>query len=288
MAGSFSLLLRLQVVMLRFAVISLLFATVPAAAIPADELDNSRTMTTAEMAEAVDFIVGNAVFSLLHAAGHMAADRMGLPEGGERGADDFAALTLLEPRSAAGDQTLVNAIDTWYLSARLTASADGTLVPIDAHALDLDRANGVTCRMVGADPEGFADIAEAVALAPAARQRCAADYRSARAVFDAAMAPMRAGDGAKSPVARSRVKVVYDTAPETLSLEATVLADNRVLEEAGERLAEQYRLPEGLTIRAQTCGLPTTRWDAAKTELVLCYELSALHSALIIGDIQAR
>ncbi len=270
--------------MLRAAFTALLLGTVPAAAVPVDALSESRRMTQAEMAETVDFMVGNAVFALLQAAGHMAADVFRLPVDGERGADDFATFTLLEPRSAAGDQTLVNAIDTWYLSDRLTASTDGTSVPIGPHALDLTRANAITCRMVGADPQGFSDIADAVALAPAARDRCVADYARDRAAFDAILAPFRRPAAA----AKSAVRTVYDPAPAELELEATVLSDNRVLEEVGDRLADHYLLPDGVTVRAAPCGSPTAEWKAGEKELVLCYELSAIHAALIIDDIRQR
>lgn len=76
------------------------------AATPDVDVETPQGLSDTQMAELVDFVVGNAVFALYHQAGHMMIDRLGMDRiGGEQAADDFAAMTLLEPRTGAGDQT---------------------------------------------------------------------------------------------------------------------------------------------------------------------------------------
>jgi hypothetical protein len=263
-----------------------LTASVAQAATSAVDAEASDALTDDEKAEIVDFVVGNAVFSLYHQAGHMMMERFGVDaKGGERAADRFATMTLLEPRSGAGDQTLVDAVDSWQLASRETASAApaGVLAP-DRHTLDGDRAAAIVCDMVGADREGFADLADAAALSAAKRDACVAGYKRERAAFEAAVHPWRrAGDSPIVPLT-----VAYD-APASLDVaEATMLRDNHVLEEVADRLAEGYTLPEPPSLRARSCGEVTSLFDAKRNELVLCYELSAYHAQLILDDIAAR
>lgn len=256
------------------------------AATPKLEAEPPQGMSDAEMAEVVDFVVGNAVFALYHQAGHMMMERYGIePAGGEQAADDFAVMTLLEPRSGAGDQTLVDAVDSWMLSNHLTASAGTDAIGLpDRHSVDAERANAIVCNMVGSNDKDFADIADAAALTPAARANCATSYQSKRALWDNALKPMRRAAGAPLSV----IPVVYDPPAANEVVELTILHDNKVLEEVATRLANDFTLPQPPTLRAKSCGAVTSSYDAARNEIVLCYELSGYHAELIVRDIQAR
>ncbi|MCX5493217.1 DUF4344 domain-containing metallopeptidase [Kaistia dalseonensis] len=263
-----------------------LVATAAQAAAPIVDIASPRELSDSDKAEIVDFVVGNAVFALYHQAGHMMMERYGIAAGnGESGADQFATVTLLEPRSGAGDQTLVDAIDSWHLSSHQTASANGIDVALpDRHALDGERTDAIICDMVGADPQGFSDVADASGLDSAARARCATSYQTVRSRWTDMLKPLRHVDGQ----AATTIAVTYDEPTDGESVEATILQDNRVLEEVADRLARDFALPSPPTVRAKSCGAVTSLYDAAHNELVLCYELSAYHSDLIIRDIENR
>ena len=256
------------------------------AATPDVEVETPQGLSDTQMAELVDFVVGNAVFALYHQAGHMMIERLGMDRiGGEQAADDFAAMTLLEPRTGAGDQTLVDAVDSWMLSKHLTASAQpaSTGLP-DRHSLDADRANAIVCNMVGANTTDFADIAEAASLTPELRANCATTYQTKRAVWTSALKPLRRAPGA--PL--TTIPVFYDRPTADQIGELTVLHDNKVLEEVATRLANDFTLTNPPTLRAKTCGAETSSFDPATNEIVLCYELSSYHAELIVGDFQSR
>ncbi|MET4632470.1 DUF4344 domain-containing metallopeptidase [Kaistia defluvii] len=256
------------------------------AATPNVDVEAPQGLSDSEMAEVVDFVVGNAVFALYHQAGHMMMERLGVDAaGGEQTADDFAVMTLLEPRTGAGDQTLVDAVDSWMLSNHLTASAGADAIGLpDRHSVDADRANAIVCNMVGSNPKDFADIAEAAALTPATRANCSASYQQKRALWSNALKPVQREPGGPLSV----IPVVYEPPTGNEVAELTILHDNKVLEEVATRLANDFTLAKPPTLRAKSCGAVTSSYDPARNEIVLCYELSSYHAELIVRDIQGR
>ncbi|WP_201403453.1 DUF4344 domain-containing metallopeptidase [Kaistia sp. 32K] len=256
------------------------------AATPAIQAEPPQEINDAHLAEVVDFVVGNAVYALYHQAGHMMMQRYGVQQdGGEQAADDFAAVILLEPRTGAGDQTLVDAVDSWMLSSHVTASAQPDVAGLpDRHSLDAERANGIVCDMVGADSKDFADVADAASLTPAARAECAATYQRKRALWAEGLKPLARSAGQP----QSTIAVFYDEPAGGEIAERTILQDNRVLEEVATRLAHDFSLSPAPTIRAKSCGTVTSSYDPALNEIVLCYELSSYHAELIVRDIAGR
>lgn len=257
------------------------------AATPADGMTSAPPeLTQDQMAEVVDFVVGNAVFTLLHQAGHMMMERYGVDgAGGEKGADEFALQLLIAPRSGAGDQTLIDTVDSWLLSYNQTASTDSHEVVLpDRHAVDAGRARAIVCNMVGDAPEDFSDVADAASLTPEARAGCVLSYRDMAARWQKALAPFAPKAGA----APMTVAVHYDAPTGGPTAESTMLQDNKVLEEVASRLSKAITLPEPPSLRAKSCDSVTASYDAARNEIVLCYEMSAYHSDLILRDIEDR
>lgn len=268
---------------------AVLSSTVTAsAAAPLIEPKTPRAMTEEDVAEIVDFVVGNAVFALYHQAGHMLMERAeAVPKGignAERAADAFAALMLLEPRSGAGDQTMVDAIDSFKLSGPDALSiAAPNLSQTDPHAVDATRAAALICDLVGTDPQGFADIAEASGLDAAQKRLCGATWKREQTAWTTALRGIP-----KPGAAPVSLDTRYDPADEADGAVATILEDNRVLEEVAEKLASRFAFAEPPSLRTETCGEPTTRYDRKANELVLCYELSAAQAHLIMSDIERR
>src|SRR5579859_4073754 len=67
---------------------------------------------------AVEFIIGNMLFVVLHESGHTTISELGLPVLGrqEDAADPFAVVTLLKVGSAMSRRVLVEAAKGWFLS----------------------------------------------------------------------------------------------------------------------------------------------------------------------------
>jgi len=256
------------------------------AAAPNIEAEEPQGLSDSQMAEVVDFVVGNAVFALYHQAGHMFMERYGLEAiGGEQAADDFSVMVLLEPRTGAGDQTLVDAIDSlMLLSPRTATTQPDSLGLPDKHSVDAPRASAIICDMVGSNPKDFADIADAAALSQSDRADCAASYAQKRAQWDRALEPLRRG----SDKSLAPFPVAYEPPTGNEVAELTILHDNKVLEEVATRLAGDFDLANPPTLRAKSCGATTSSYDAARNEIVLCYELSSYHAELILRDLEAR
>jgi hypothetical protein len=272
--------------MLRSICLALLISVSAAqAATPADG-ELPAPLSDDSMAEVVDFVVGNAVFALYHQAGHMMMERYAVePKAGEAGADAFALGMLLTPRSGAGDQTLIDAVDSWLLTYNQTASANPLEVTLpDRHSIDADRAKALVCGMVGADPTGFSDVADAASLTPTTRAGCVSSYHASVASWDAALAPLRR----LATAPRLQIAVAYDLPTGGVTAESTILRDNKVLEEVATHLADRFTLPAPPTLRAKSCGTVSSMYDAEHNELVLCYELSAYHTDLIMRDLDSR
>ncbi len=267
------------------AVLALFLPFAAEAAVPDIEPRTPDQLSDSEMAEIVDFIVGNAVFALYHQAGHMMAARYGLGPADEETADRFATLTLLEPRSGAGDQTLVDAIDSYRLAAHQQGVASGGHATLpDAHSVDEARASAIACAMAGSDPDGFADIAEAMGLSAPKRAACAESWRKSVDHWKSSLKAILRPAGATGPA----LPIAYDPPIDQDVAEATILEDNHVLEEVAAKLGATYDFAAPPKVRAMHCGEATSRYDADRNELVLCYELSAYHGQLILRDIESR
>lgn len=266
-----------------------LWVTSAEAAIPMIEPKAPRALSDDDLAEIVDFVVSNAVFALYHQAGHMMMERYGANPKGvgdpERAADLFAITTLLDPRSGSGDQTLVDALDSWRLqpAPRLDIAADATRD--DPHGLDAARADALGCDLVGADPKEFSDIADMLDFTVARRRLCGARWKHDHTAWIKALKRVGALSGGK---AGKPFAVAYDPAEDADAAAAAILKDNDTLEEVAGRLASRLSLAAPPLIRAAHCGAPTTRFDAERNELVFCYERATADARLITDDIRHR
>lgn len=255
-----------------------------------DELDTAASATDDlnedEIAEVEDFVIGNAVFVLMHEAGHMLISEFGLPVLGreEDAVDALSTLIMLEAKDHQFDDALVDASDGWFLWAAAAAEAGEEMSFWDEHSIEEQRAYAIVCMMIGQDPEQFADLAALDDVPEERRESCIYEYQQTAASWYMVLEPhMR--DAEEETVVDIRYDEVSDTQLkpyEELVREADLLGLVKRL------IADEFLLDEGITFHATACGEPNAFWDPEVRTLTFCYELAQFHAALISDFIRSE
>jgi hypothetical protein len=223
--------------------------------------------------ELAEFVSGNMLFVLLHELAHAAMTELDLPVLGrkEDAADSFAALTLINIKSAFSDRVLTDAAEGWFMADRRDQKEGDPLPYYDEHGLNQQRAFQIVCYMVGADPIRFKDLATETKLPKDRQDSCAADYRDAAKSWGAVLQPhLRAPDQPET-----KIDVVYGDAKGRLEISAQVARLIKLLEPVAARSADLVVWPAPFSLEMQTCGLVNAHWVPETRKLTLCYELAA-------------
>src|SRR3954447_6610866 len=134
--------------------------------------DASRTLATAEpplsrlddpeRERVVEFVAGNALFTLGHELGHAVISEFNLPVLGreEDAADSFATLALLHVGTDFTHRVLVDAARGLLLIGEREMRMGVAPAFYDEHGLDQQRAYTIVCLMVGSNPAAFRDLAQ--------------------------------------------------------------------------------------------------------------------------------
>jgi Putative metallopeptidase len=221
---------------------------------------------------AVQFILGNTLFVVLHESGHTTISELGLPVLGrqEDAADAFAVVTLLKVGSVISRRVLVEAAKGWFLSD-LRDKRDGEkLVFYDEHGLDEQRAYQIVCLMVGSDPVKYKDLADETKLPVDRQESCKQDYADASSSWEEVLKPHRRATNQ----AKTKIDVVYGEGNGALDVYAKGFKAARLLEVVAEHLADQLALPTSFTLEMRSCGFINAAWVATTRKLTVCYELA--------------
>lgn len=250
------------------------------AALPAARAEESENeLTDAEMQEMVQFVYGNAMFVLIHEAGHMLISELELPVLGreEDAVDTLSSILLLEARDETLDTAITDSADGWFLSSDLAAETGSEQVFWDSHGLDQQRAFQMVCMMVGQDAEGFKEFADSVDFPQSRREECPAEYEQAKRSWFSLLAPHVMPEGGKNSF-----EVSYEEpADKQLAGYATIVKETRMLETLADVFGELYKLEDGIRFTAASCGQPNAFWIPGERRLVYCYELAQYNGALI-------
>ncbi|SMP17721.1 Putative metallopeptidase [Roseibium denhamense] len=234
-------------------------------------------LSSEDLEELLVFVAGNTLFTLYHEAGHMLVSELALPvlAQEEDAVDNLATVSMLETDTEDMDLLLTNAMVGWFLIAEDTYE---NLIFYNEHDLDEQRGYRMLCLMVGADEEVFLELAQDLGLPDERIETCAFDYEQASDSWAYATDPyIRDSD---TPA--GKIEVVYDPAPQGLSLLEIFLKESELMEQVAEEFDTFYDLPEQVTFRAAECGMENAFWDPNIREMTLCHELMGGFAAIYL------
>lgn len=238
-------------------------------AMPALAADDSK-LTDEQKAEAMDFAMHDAIFTLYHESGHLLVHELGLPVlGKEEDAADSLAVVQIFKNTKDEDElfnTMNDVADGWYYSSLNMTDED--IDTYDDHSLDIQRANTMVCMMVGANPDEFGETADAYEMDADQQDACAETYQQAVDSWDKELLPHLAkAPGAEIPVTYEKAGKFQQYADE--------LQSRKVLENLADELRTNYALPGPVTIAAKQCDDANAFYDPETHSITYCYELAA-------------
>jgi hypothetical protein len=233
---------------------------------------NLKRLSEQQRLDAVEFVIGNTLFALLHEIGHVLIAEMKLPVLGweEDAADTYATLRLLQVGTNFSLHALAEAARNWFLNERRDRQIGVKPVYYDEHDLNQQRAYHVVCLMVGSDPVKFKALADANRMPQERQESCAKDFEKATRSWNTVLEPHRRAPDAP----QTRIDVEYGDAAAPLAGFARSFREVRILETAAQRSSADFVWPEPFTIAMKSCGRPEAAWDDKTRVLRVCYELA--------------
>ena len=231
-----------------------------------------RGMSESRREKAVEFVAGNLIFVLGHEAGHAVIRQMDIPVTGreEDAADIFATLMALMCTDAFADRVLANAALGWFFSDRRGRRRGDKLDYYDEHGLDLQRAYGVVCLMVGSNMTKFAGVATAAKLPATRQQTCVDDFLNAEWSWGNVLkAHLRNPDQPKT-----ELKIVYGPGKGKYDTHAEIAQHIKLLEAIADNLSDRFVWRVPISLEMQACGEVNARWIYREKRVVVCYELA--------------
>ncbi|MDO3441564.1 DUF4344 domain-containing metallopeptidase [Agrobacterium sp. V1] len=247
--------------------------TAPAQAQTAAGLDG---LSDDQLQQAVNFVIGNAIFSLYHEGARMLISDFGTVDTGstQAPADQLAGTLILQANEEWLDTALVNATDSWYLGREAETLPEHEAPVFSALIPDKSRDRNMACLMVGRDKDGYGDLAAMMGLDNAEFDKCAAAYPRVASAWENFLSPHRSQT-------RSKFTVSY-MPPRDPELEpyAIMIRESKVLDLISRSFGA-YGLKGDVKLTARTCGRPDVYWSAEKREITYCYELGKFQAELI-------
>jgi hypothetical protein len=247
--------------------------TAPAQAQTAAGLDG---LSDDQLQQAVNFVIGNAIFSLYHEGARMLISDFGTVETGsaQAPADQLAGTLILQANEEWLDTALVNATDSWYLGREAETLPEHEAPVFSALIPDKSRDRNMACLMVGRDKDGYGDLAAMMGLDNAEFDKCAAAYPRVASAWENFLSPHRS----QTP---SKFTVSY-MPPRDPELEpyAIMIRESKVLDLISRSFGA-YGLKGDVKLTARTCGRPDVYWSAERREITYCYELGKFQAELI-------
>ncbi len=233
-----------------------------------------------QLQQAVNFVIGNAIFSLYHEGASMLISDFGKPQTGssQAPADELAGTLILQANEEWLDTALVNATDSWYLAREADTLPMHEPPAFTALVPNKNRDRNMACLMVGRDKDGYGDLAAMMGLDKAEFDGCALDYPRIASTWEEFLAPHRS-----KTAARFSVSYIPPRDP-ALEPYAIMVKESKVLDLISRSFGA-YGLKGDVKLTAKTCGRPDVYWSAEKREITYCYELGKFQAELIAGHL---
>lgn len=225
------------------------------------------------------FAVSNVYSALYHEFGHLFVDQFQIPILGneEYVADAIATLLILKDGGDAAYDISFDTVDGYLRSSEIYGVEKLDEVDFnDEHGMDQQRAAQMTCLLVGADPEDYAELADQMGMDADRQAACSAEYEQAQNGFDKLIGAHLRGD----KPAGAKLSVSYEDGGDYKAI-ATLLKDEKVLETIASVVQQEFVLAKPATLKAAVCGEENAFYDPETSEVTLCYEYAQLYYDMI-------
>lgn len=213
------------------------------------------------------FFAGNIAWLVFHEFGHGLIYEYQLPVLGkeEDAVDSFATINMIaDDDDPALDTMIEDVVDAWFeagLYANLTYGQ---------HSIDEQRGYAVICLLVGADPEGYKEVADGAGMPADRQQGCKYEYERAQTTWDNLL-----GDNelAEDEAPTAEIAVVYGDAGQ-FTAAGELLHASGVLETIAASMESRFRLSGPITVSVEQCGQANAFFVYAERKVKVCYELA--------------
>jgi hypothetical protein len=230
-----------------------------------------------------EFMVANALWTLLHETAHAVIAQMDLPFFGseEDAADQIATIVLLRGNayfdvadSVAEVETVIAAATAWRVEWELEQRDGIAAAYWESRPLSIQRFYTMMCLLYGSDPDKYGQTQEQLGLPYEGAYGCL-DYeneRARRAVQWLIEARGRQQNDARS---HGKVFIVYEkTLTKKQHAMAAAIQRAGIAQRVARHIESMQAFGNDITIAfAQCAGQATAFWRQDSQEIVLCYEL---------------
>jgi hypothetical protein len=166
---------------------------------------------------------------------------------------------------------VIDAARGWFLGDQRDRKEGIPSTYYDEHGMDLQRAYGIVCLMVGGKPDNttFQKLANDVKLPEQRQASCQDDFSNASWSWDQVLKPHKR----KPDDPKTKIDVKYVPPSAEYANLAELGAKLRILETVADWLSEDYVWRRPISLEMQQCGSPGARWELQNQKVIVCYEL---------------
>ncbi len=245
--------------------------------------DSEPAPDEANQLAAIDFVVGNSVFVLLHEFGHVVIRDFDIPILGleENAADTLAAVGLIladenqsERQPRLSEYLAMAVLGNLLIWQTGIEKSSNEILFWAQHEVSVRRATRLVCLLYGSDTREFGWLAEAVEMPESRRDVCEDEFTIARNAAEKVLATFGKSVEDNPELERTEIEVKYGRPRNpTQARLLEVIQETQLMETVAERIRNRWVLPDSVTLRVRSCPSANAYWDEDYRELIFCLEL---------------